>query len=174
MVVPAGREVIVNATDELLRRNAELADPAAGDRTSAVPSLRIAVLTCMDARIRVFEIFGLGHGEAHVLRNAGGVATDDVLRSLALSQRALGSREVLIMQHTACGLSSVSEKEFKDEIERDTGLRPTWAVEAFRDVHDSVLTSMARVRRCPFLPHTDRVRGFVYDVHTGALTEVVG
>ncbi|GDY30799.1 beta-class carbonic anhydrase [Gandjariella thermophila] len=160
------------ATDELLRRNRDLADPVAGDRSSASPSLQIAILTCMDARIRVFELFGLRQGEAHVLRNAGGVVTDDMIRSLALSQRKLGTREVVVIQHTSCGLSMVTEDEFKDELERDTGLRPTWAVEAFRDVKDSVRQSVERVRRSPFLPHTDAVRGFVYDVHTGALDEV--
>ena len=163
----------MNAIDELLRRNATLTGPATGDGGSAIPSLQIALLTCMDARIRVFEMFGLTAGEAHVLRNAGGVVTDDVLRSLALSQRTLGTRELLIMQHTGCGLASVTEDEFKDEIERDTGLRPAWVVEAFREVNDSVLASISRVRQCPFLPYTGQVRGFVYDVHTGTLAEVM-
>jgi len=132
----------------------------------------VAVLTCMDARIRVFEIFGLLQGESHVLRNAGGVVTDDMIRSLALSQRKLGTREVLIVQHTECGLSMVTEDDFKDELEEASGLRPTWAVEAFREVEDSVRRSVQRVRRSDFLPHTDNVRGFVYDVKTGHLTEV--
>ncbi len=132
----------------------------------------MAVLTCMDARIRVFEIFGLLQGESHVLRNAGGVVTDDMIRSLALSQRKLGTREVLIVQHTECGLSMVTEDDFKDELEDATGLRPTWAVEAFREVEDSVRRSVQRVRRSDFLPHTDNVRGFVYDVKTGRLSEV--
>jgi carbonic anhydrase len=126
----------------------------------------------MDARIGTFEVFGLVQGESHVLRNAGGVVTDDMIRSLALSQRKLGTREVLIMQHTNCGLSLVTEDDFKDELEADSGLRPTWSVEAFRDVHDSVRRSMQRVRRSDFLPHTDNVRGFVYDVKTGDVTEV--
>ncbi len=132
----------------------------------------MAVLTCMDARIRVFEIFGLLQGESHVLRNAGGVVTDDMIRSLALSQRKLGTREVLIVQHTECGLSMVTEDDFKDELEEASGLRPTWAVEAFREVEDSVRRSVQRVRRSDFLPHTDNVRGFVYDVKTGRLSEV--
>jgi len=126
----------------------------------------------MDARIRVFEIFGLLQGESHVLRNAGGVVTDDMIRSLALSQRKLGTREVLIVQHTECGLSMVTEDDFKDELEEASGLRPTWAVEAFREVEDSVRRSVQRVRRSDFLPHTDNVRGFVYDVKTGRLSEV--
>ncbi len=132
----------------------------------------MAILTCMDARIRVFELFGLLQGESHVLRNAGGVVTDDMIRSLALSQRKLGTREVLIVQHTECGLSMVTEDDFKDELEESTGLRPTWAVEAFREVEDSVRRSVQRVRRSEFLPHTDNVRGFVYDVKTGGLSEV--
>ncbi len=132
----------------------------------------MSILTCMDARIRVFEIFGLLQGESHVLRNAGGVVTDDMIRSLALSQRKLGTREVLIVQHTECGLSMVTEDDFKDELEEASGLRPTWAVEAFREVENSVRRSMQRVRRSDFLPHTDTVRGFVYDVKTGQLSEV--
>lgn len=118
------------------------------------------------------EVFGLAEGEAHILRNGGGVVTDDVIRSLALSQRKLGTEEVLIMQHTSCGVSSVTEDDFKDELEADCGVRPTWSVEAFRDVEDSVRRSVRRVKRSPYLPHVDKVRGFVYDVHTGKITEV--
>ncbi|MEU4763654.1 carbonic anhydrase [Actinosynnema sp. NPDC023794] len=163
----------MTAIDELLHRNAELGNIVPGDRSSPRPSMNVAILTCMDSRIRVFEIFGLKQGEAHVLRNAGGVVTDDMIRSLALSQRKLGTREVLLVHHTNCGLQLVTEDEFKDELEQDSGLRPTWSVEAFREVKDSVRGSMNRVRRSAFLPHRDQVRGFVYDVHTGELTEVV-
>jgi carbonic anhydrase len=155
-------EVVMTAIDELLKRNYELGNVVPGDRSSAKPSLQVAILTCMDSRIRVFEIFGLKQGEAHVLRNAGGVVTDDMIRSLALSQRKLGTR----------GLEMVTEDDFKDELEADTGLRPTWAVEAFKVVEQSVRGSMARLRRSPFIPHTDKIRGFVYDVHTGELREV--
>ncbi|NBH01996.1 MULTISPECIES: carbonic anhydrase [Amycolatopsis] len=162
----------MTSIDVLLKRNQEIGDITPGDRSTPRPSLQVAVLTCMDARIRVFEIFGLLQGESHVLRNAGGVVTDDVIRSLALSQRKLGTREVLIVQHTECGLSMVTEDDFKDELEDATGLRPTWAVEAFRNVENSVRTSMERVRRSAYLPHTENVRGFVYDVKIGRLTEV--
>jgi carbonic anhydrase len=162
----------MTAIDVLLQRNKELGDPVPGDRSSPEPSLRVAILTCMDARIGTFEVFGLIPGESHVLRNAGGVVTDDMIRSLALSQRKLGTREVLIMQHTNCGLSLVTEDDFKDELEAASGLRPTWSVEAFRDVHDSVRRSIQRVRRSDFLPYTDNVRGFVYDVKTGEVAEV--
>ncbi|MEU5265053.1 carbonic anhydrase [Amycolatopsis sp. NPDC021455] len=162
----------MTSIDVLLKRNQELGEVTPGDRSSPRPSLQIAVLTCMDARIRVFELFGLLQGESHVLRNAGGVVTDDMIRSLALSQRKLGTREVLIVQHTECGLSMVTEDDFKDELEEASGLRPTWSVEAFRNVENSVRTSMERVRRSAYLPHTENVRGFVYDVKTGKLTEV--
>jgi len=162
----------MTSIDVLLKRNQALGNVVPGDRSSPKPSLHVAILTCMDARVRVFEIFGLIQGESHVLRNAGGVVTDDMIRSLALSQRKLGTREVLIVQHTDCGLSMVTEDDFKDELEEATGLRPTWSIEAFRKVEDSVRTSVQRVRRSDFLPHTDNVRGFVYDVKTGKLTEV--
>jgi len=163
----------MTSIDVLLKRYRGAEDELQGDRSSPRPSLNVAILTCMDARIRVFEIFGLIQGEAHILRNAGGVVTDDVIRSLALSQRKLGTREVLIVQHTNCGLSLVTEDDFKDELEAATGLRPTWAVEAFREVSDSVRRSMQRVKRSDFLLHVDSVRGFVYDVQTGVLTEVL-
>lgn len=163
----------MSAIDDLLRRHVEGPDLGAPEVPTPVPNLALAVVTCMDARIKVFDVFGLTHGEVHILRNAGGVATDDVIRSLAISQRSLGTREIVIMQHTACGLSLITEDGFKDAMEADTGLRPPWAVEAFREVKDSVRQSMNRVRHSPFLPHRDQVRGFVYDVRTAELTEVV-
>lgn len=162
----------MTAIDLLIKRNAELGDAVTGDRSTPRPSQHVAILTCMDARIRVFQLVGLIEGESHILRNAGGVVTDDAIRSLALSQRKLGTREVMIIQHTDCGLNSVTDEGFKDELESDTGLRPTWAVEAFRDVEASVRTSIQRAKQSPFLPHRDLVRGFVYDVHTGRLSEV--
>lgn len=136
------------------------------------PSKHIAVVACMDARMSVAPMLGMRDGEAHVLRNAGGVVTDDVVRSLAISQRKLQTREVIVMQHTSCGLSLITEDGFKDELEAASGLRPPWSIEAFRDVTDSVRQSVARIRRSPFVPHTDHVRGFVYQVATGELTEV--
>jgi carbonic anhydrase len=162
----------MTAIDELLRRNSEGGTAVSGDRSSARPSLEIAVLTCMDARIKVFEVLSLRHGEAHILRNAGGIVTDDAIRSLAISQRRLGTREVLVMQHTACGLSTMTDDEFKDEVEADTGLRPAWSVETFRDVKDSVRQSVERIRRSPYLPHIEHVRGFIYDIHNGSLDAV--
>lgn len=162
----------MTAIDELLERNRATPPSSSGYRASPRPALHVSIVTCMDARIRVFEIFGLQHGDAHILRNAGGVVTDDVVRSLSLSQHKLGTREVLIVQHTDCGLNAVSEDGFKDELEQATGVRPTWAVEAFTEVHDSVRRSVARVRHAPFLTETASVRGFVYDVHNDVLTEV--
>jgi carbonic anhydrase len=162
----------MTAIDELLERHDNGADHGAPEVPTPVPSLHLAIVTCMDARIKVFDVFGLKHGEAHILRNAGGVVTDDIIRSLSISQRKLETREIIVMQHTSCGLSMITEDEFKDELEQDTKLRPPWAIEAFREVKDSVRQSVERVRRSPFLRHTEQVRGFVYDVHTAELTEV--
>jgi carbonic anhydrase len=162
----------MTAIDDLLQRHNTGTDHGAPEIPTPVPSLHLAVVTCMDARIKVFDVFGLKHGEVHILRNAGGVATDDIIRSLALSQLKLETREVIIMQHTSCGLSMVTEDGFKDELEKESGLRPPWAIEAFREVQDSVRQSIERVRRSPFVPYTDNVRGFVYDVRTAAITEV--
>ncbi len=162
----------MTAIDDLLKRHAEGPDIGHPEIPTPVPRLHLAVVTCMDARIKVFDVFGLKHGEVHILRNAGGVATDDIIRSLAISQRKLETREVIIMQHTSCGLSLITEDGFKDELQEETGLRPPWAIEAFREVKDSVRQSMERVRRSPFVPYTDNVRGFVYDVRTAAITEV--
>jgi carbonic anhydrase len=162
----------MTAIDDLIARHDAGVDHGAPTVPTPVPALHLAVLTCMDARIKVFDVFGLRHGEAHILRNAGGVATDDVVRSLAISQRKLQTREVIVMQHTSCGLSLITEDRFKDELEAASGLRPPWSIEAFRDVTDSVRQSVARIRRSPFVPHTDHVRGFVYQVATGELTEV--
>ena len=161
--------------EELIRRyeagGGHLAK-ASAEGLAVPPALHTVVLTCMDSRLDVFALFGLQMGEVHVLRNAGGVVTDDVIRSLTISQRKLQTREVIIMQHTSCGLSLITEDGFKDELEQDTGLRPPWAIEAFREVKDSVRQSVERVRRSPFVPSTDNVRGFVYDVRTAAITEV--
>ncbi len=158
--------------DELLRRHEQGPDHGAPGVPTPVPSLHVAVVTCMDARIKVFDVFGLKHGEIHILRNAGGVVTDDVIRSLAISQRKLETREVIVMQHTSCGMMTITEDGFRDELQSDTGLRPTWAVEAFTDVEKSVRQSVTRVRRSPFLKLTTEVRGFVYDVHTAKIHEV--
>ena len=139
----------MTAIDELLERHASGVDHGAPEVPTPVPSLHLAVVTCMDARIKVFDVFGLRHGEVHILRNAGGIVTDDIIRSLAISQRKLQTREVIVMQHTSCGLSTFTDDEFKDELEEDTGLRPPWAIETFREVKDSVRQS---VRACAAQP----------------------
>jgi carbonic anhydrase len=134
----------------------------------------VAVVACMDARLAVSELLGLANGEAHVIRNAGGVVTDDVIRSLAISQRLLGTTEIILIHHTACGMLNVTDDSFKQSIEDDTGLRPPWAVEAFTDVEEDVRQSRARILASPYIPHKDDIRGFVFDVATGKLNEVTG
>jgi carbonic anhydrase len=158
--------------DELLAYNRAFA--AAFDRghLDVRPSLRLAIVACMDSRLDVFAALGLEDGQAHVLRNAGGVITDDVIRSLAISQRRLGTEEIVLIHHTDCGLQLITDDGFRAELQEATGMAPAFAIESFTDVRADVRQSMARVRHSPFLPHRDRVRGFVYDVDTGALSEV--
>jgi carbonic anhydrase len=136
------------------------------------PSLQVAIVTCMDSRIDVFRIFGLGSGEAHILRNAGGIVTDDMLRSLVLSQRLLKTNAVILMHHTDCGLQKVDEAKIREELLADTGKLPPYSFGAFRDVDAAVGIAIERVRKHPFLPHRDNVRGFVYEVETGRVREV--
>jgi carbonic anhydrase len=142
------------------------------DISSPRPTRHTAVVTCMDARIDLFAALGLALGEVHVIRNAGGIATDDVLRSLVLSQRKLGTREILLAQHTDCGLHGLDDGALLDEIEADSGERPPFVFGGFVDLDASVRSSLARVRAATFVPHRDAVRGFVYDVATGRLREV--
>jgi len=132
----------------------------------------MAVVTCMDSRMDIFALLGLGNGEAHIIRNAGGVITDDVIRSLCLSQRHLGTREVVLVHHTDCGLQQVSEDGMRAEIEEDIGVKPWWAFESFDDPYVDVRQSMRRLEMTPFIPFKEHVRGFVYDVGTGLLHEV--
>ncbi|MEI8105400.1 MAG: carbonic anhydrase [Actinomycetes bacterium] len=162
----------MGAIDDLLANNAAFA--ARGDRVhlDIRPALRLAIVTCMDSRLDVFAALGLADGQAHILRNAGGVITDDVIRSLALSQRRLGTEEVALIHHTDCGLELITDDGFRAELQQATGMAPSFAIESFTDVQNDVRQSIARVRHSPFLPHRDRVRGFVYDVDTGALREV--
>jgi carbonic anhydrase len=137
-----------------------------------MPTLKIALLMCMDARINGHGAFRLNPGEVHLLRNAGGVVTDDVVRSLAISQHALGTREIMIIHHTDCGLARLEEDTFRAHLATFAGYRPTWAVQAFKDPHDSVRESLRRIRDSRFLLHHDAVRGFIFDVETGLLEEV--
>ncbi|MFG3255866.1 beta-class carbonic anhydrase [Streptomyces sp. NPDC048172] len=158
-------------TDELVAANAHYAESFTDPGMDAKPVRRVAVVACMDARLDLHEALGLELGDCHTIRNAGGVVTDDVIRSLTISQRALGTRSVALIHHTNCGLESLSE-EFRHELEMEVGQRPAWAVEAFRDVDQDVRQSMQRVRTSPFVPHRDDVRGFVFDVTTGLLREI--
>ena len=137
-----------------------------------LPVPQVAVVTCMDSRLKIFELLGLDDEEAHVIRNAGGVVTDDVIRSLAVSQRLLGTTEIILLHHTDCGLQKITDDEFQREIEQETGSRPPWAVQAFTDAARDVHESIGRIRASPFLPHKDNIRGFVLDVATGKLNEV--
>ncbi|MEU0034436.1 MULTISPECIES: carbonic anhydrase [unclassified Streptomyces] len=158
-------------TDRLVEANHRYAAAFADPGMDARPVLHVAVVACMDARLDLHAALGLELGDCHTIRNAGGVVTDDVIRSLTISQRALGTRSVVLIHHTGCGLESLTE-EFRHDLEMEVGQRPAWAVEAFRDVEQDVRQSMQRVRTSPFLLHTEDVRGFVFDVTTGLLREI--
>ena len=162
----------MSVTDDLLTANKAYSESFAEAELSPVPTRHVAVVACMDARMDIFALLGLGNGEAHIIRNAGGVVTDDVIRSLAISQRKLQSREVILIHHTACGMVTFGDDEFKAELETETGQKPAWAVECFADPYADTRQSLQRARKSPFLADTTQIRGFVYDVKTGALTEV--
>jgi carbonic anhydrase len=168
----AGDEAAVGAIDGLVANNEAFASSTPVGQLDVHPSLRLAVVTCMDSRINVFAALGLGDGEAHILRNAGGVITDDVIRSLAISQRRLGTREVMLIHHTRCGMQTITDDGFRAELQAATGVAPAFAIESFTDLDADVRQSILRVRRSPFLEHRDLVRGFVYDVDTHQLREI--
>jgi carbonic anhydrase len=158
-------------TDELLAHNAAYAAQFTGP-LPLPPARGVAVVACMDARIDVYSVLGLKEGEAHVMRNAGGVVSADTIRSLAISQRLLGTTEIVLIHHTDCGMLTFTDEQFKASIQADTGIKPDWSAEAFSDLDTDVRQSVARVKSSPFIPHTDAVRGFVFDVATGRLVEV--
>jgi carbonic anhydrase len=162
----------VDVIDELLANNRAFAASLPAEHLGLEPRRKLAIVTCMDSRLNVFAALGLQHGEAHVLRNAGGVITDDVIRSLAVSQRRLGTRAVMLIHHTDCGLEKITDDGFRAELQEATGVAPAFAIETFSDVAADVRQSILRVRRSDFLLHTDAVRGFVYDVDTHALSEI--
>ena len=162
----------VTVIDELLDNNRLHAEALAEIHLDLRPTRALAIVTCMDSRLNVFAALGLDEGDAHVLRNAGGVITDDMIRSLAISQRLLGTREVMLIHHTDCGMQRLSDDGFRAELQADTGEAPSFAIESFTDLDAAVRQSILRVRRSVFLPHRDRVRGFVYDVDTHRLREV--
>jgi carbonic anhydrase len=159
-------------TDELIENNRRFASRFERAHLDVKPLMRLAIVTCMDARLDVFAALGLEGGQAHVLRNAGGVITDDVIRSLAISQRRLGTDQIILIHHTDCGMQLVSDDGFRAELQDATGIAPAFAIESFTDVESDVRQSLRRVRHSPFLLHKHAVRGFVYDVDTGWLTEI--
>ena len=161
----------MSVTDEYLKNDEAYGASFAG-KLPMPPSKHLAVLACMDARLNVYGMLGLKEGEAHVIRNTGGVATDDTLRSLVISQRLLGTNEIILIHHTDCGMVTFKDDDVKRQIEGEVGIRPSFALEAFPDVEDDVRQSVARIQASPFIPHKSSVRGFVYDVRSGKLSEV--
>ena len=162
----------MTATDDALKNNAQYAEGFDKADLPLPPALNLAVVACMDARLDTHKLLGIQEGDAHVIRNAGGVVTDDVIRSLVISQRLLGTREVVLIHHTDCGMLTFRDDDVKDAIQADTGLRPSFAMEAFGDLEGDVRQSIARIKANPFVPVKDQVRGFVYDCATGRLNEV--
>jgi carbonic anhydrase len=162
----------MSVTDELLANNERYADGFDKGDLPLPPAKGVAVVACMDARLHVSKLLGLQEGDAHIIRNAGGAVTDDAIRSLAISQRLLGTREIILIHHTGCGMLTFTDDEFRRQIEHETGVRPAWPAEAFSDLEQDVRQSMARIKASPVLPHNKNVRGFVYEVETGRLREV--
>ena len=163
----------MSVTDELLRNAEQYASSFQKGDLPLPPAKKVAVVACMDARLIPSRVLGLEEGDAHVIRNAGGVVTDDEIRSLAISQRLLGTEEIILIHHTDCGMLTFTDDEFKRQVQDDTGIKPEWAPESFTDLDEDVRQSIARIKASPFIPRKDQVRGFVYDVHDGRLREVV-
>ncbi len=163
----------MTVTEKLLQNSEQYAAAFDQGDLPMPPGQHVAVLACMDARLNPYGILGLHEGDAHVIRNAGGVVTEDVIRSLTISQRLLGTSEIILIHHTDCGMVTFSDDAVKQQIQDDVGIRPSFALEAFPDAHDDVRQSIARIKASPFIPHTDAVRGFVYNVQNGKLEEVV-
>ena len=162
----------MTVTDELVRAAERYAGAFDKPDLPAPPARHVAIVACMDARLNPYGLLGLREGDAHIIRNAGGVVTEDVIRSLTISQRLLGTREIVLLHHTECGMLSFRDDQVKDQIQAEVGIRPHFALEAFADVEEDVRQSIARIQASPFVPHTDQVRGFVYDVRSGRLREV--
>jgi carbonic anhydrase len=162
----------MSAIDDLLANNATYAEVFSKGALPVPPSKGLAIVACMDARLETGALLGLGEGDAHVIRNAGGVITEDAIRSLVISQRLLGTREIMLIHHTDCGMLSFKGSDVKNAIKQDTGLRPAFDMEDFEDLEDDVRESVARIQASPFVPHKDQIRGFVYECETGRLREV--
>ena len=162
----------MSVTDELLENAKRYAESFDKGALPLPPAKKVAVVACMDARLNPFALLGLAEGDAHVIRNAGGVVTDDEIRSLSISQRLLGTEEIILIHHTDCGMLTFDDEEFRLHLQQETGIKPEWAAEAFSDLDEDVRQSIARIEASPFIPRKDRVRGFVFDVKSGALREV--
>lgn len=162
----------MSATDELLKNAASYAGSFDKGDLPLPPARNLAVVACMDARLNPYGLLGLSEGDAHVIRNAGGVVTQDVTRSLAISQRLLGTREIVLIHHTGCGMLTFSDDEFKAGLQAETGIKPEWSANSFSDLDTDVRQSIQRIAADPFIPHKDSIRGFVYEVETGVLREV--
>ena len=162
----------MSITDELLANNEKYAASFDKGDLPLPPGKKVAIVACMDARLNPYGALGLQEGDAHVIRNAGGVVTDDEIRALAISQRLLGTEEIILIHHTDCGMLTFTDDDFKRSIQEDTGIKPEWAAEAFGDLDEDVRQSIARIQASPFIPHRDRVRGFVYEVENGRLREI--
>jgi carbonic anhydrase len=162
----------MSQTDELLKNNEAYAEKFDKGGLPLPPARKVAVVACMDARLNPAYALGLEEGDAHVIRNAGGVITDDEIRSLAISQRLLGTEEIILIHHTDCGMLTFQDDEFRRQIQDDTGIKPQWAPESFADIEEDVRQSKARIEASPFVPKKDSIRGFIYDVDTGRLQEV--
>jgi carbonic anhydrase len=166
------KEQAMTATDELLANNEAYAQSFRGGDLPLTPALKVAIVACMDARLNVYGALGLAEGDAHVIRNAGGVVTDDEIRSLAISQRLLGTEEIILIHHTDCGMLTFTDDGFKSSIQEETGIKPEWAVESFSNLGADVRQSIARIKASPFIPRKDAIRGFIYEVETGRMREV--
>jgi carbonic anhydrase len=162
----------LSVTDELLANNEKYVASFDKGNLPMPPGKKVAIVACMDARLNVYGALGLQEGDAHVIRNAGGVTTDDAIRSLTISQRLLGTEEIILIHHTDCGMLTFNDDAFKRSIEDETGIKPQWAAESFSDPDVDIRQSIARIKASPFIPHTDQVRGFVFEVKSGALREV--
>ena len=162
----------MSQTDELLKYNEAYAEKFDKGGLPLPPARKVAVVACMDARLNPSYLLGLEEGDAHVIRNAGGVITDDEIRSLAISQRLLGTEEIILIHHTDCGMLTFQDDDFRRQIQEDTGIKPQWAAESFADLEEDVRQSKARIEASPFVPHKESIRGFIYDVDTGRLQEV--
>jgi carbonic anhydrase len=162
----------MTVTDELLQNAEKYAADFDRGALPLPPAKRVAIVACMDARLNPYGLLGLSEGDAHVIRNAGGVITDDEIRSLSISQRLLGTEEIILIHHTDCGMLTFCDDDFRNDLQKEIGIKPEWAAEAFQDLEDDVRQSIARIEASPFIPRKDTVRGFIYDVATGSLDEV--